>query len=95
MLFKLTCRKKLSDKGNVAISENIAYGDVNVMSEGGGEDDENPDIILKPADGQSLAANEPTTDDIIYETISCASQPAAEMSENSDTNDTECATVSS
>ena len=93
--FKLTCRKKLSGKGNVAISENSAYGDVNVMSEGGGEDDENPEMILRPPDGQSLADNNTTVDGIIYENISCASQPAAEMPENSDTNDTECATVSS
>ena len=74
----------------------MAYGDVNIMAEGREKEDyENLGMILKSADGQSLAVNETRVDDIIYETISCASQPAAEMPEISDTNDTECATVSS
>ena len=96
VLYSLKCRKKLSGMSNVAISLNMAYGDVNTMAEGQKKEDyENPGMILKPPDGRSLAVNETRVDDIIYETISCASQPAAEMPENSDTNDTEYATVSS
>ena len=94
--YSLKCRKKLSGMSNVAISLNMAYGDVNIMAEGQEkEDDENPGMILKPPDGRSLAVNETRVDDIIYETISCASHSAAEMPENSHTNDTEYATMSS
>ena len=87
MLFKLTCRlKKLSGKGNVATLENVVYGDVDLVPKGREKEDyENPG--MESADGQSLTAIETTADNIIiYENISCASQPPAEILENSNTN---------
>ena len=91
----------LSNKINIALSSNTAYGDVNLMPEQ--EATENHEMTLKSTDGRCLAGNEARldsiTDDIsvIYETISCTSQlePAAETPEDSDTNDTECATTDS
>ena len=46
-----SCRKKLSAKNNIAVSANVAYGNVNLMPERGGGDYENPQMVLKPADG--------------------------------------------
>ena len=81
---------------NVAVSLNMAYGDVNFMAEGREKEDCDPGMIVTSTDGQSLDDNDATADDniIIYEAISCASQPAAELPENCDTNHTECATTS-
>ena len=76
------CRKKLSAKNNIAVSANVAYGGVNLMPEGGRGDYENPQMVLKPADGHSdLADRNEITAERIYETIS-VSQPAAEAPEN-------------
>lgn len=78
---------------------NSAYGDVNLIPERWTNG--NHEMTLKSTDGQCLAGNEArlvsVTDDTcdIYKTISFTSQPAAESSENSDTNDTECATMDS
>ena len=77
----------------------MAYRDVDLTPGGEEEEDyENLEVILKPTDGagqQSMADNEAAADSV-YETISCATQPAAEMlPEDNDTNDTECTTIAS
>ena len=90
----------LSNKINIALSSNTAYGDVNLMPERTQGATENHEMTLKSTDGQCLANEarlDSITDDIcdIYEIISFTSQPAAETPEDSDTNDTECATMDS
>ena len=85
----------------ITVASNMAYGDVNLMPERTREATENHEMTLKSTDGQCLTGNEARLDSItedicdIYETISFASQPAAETPEDSDTNDTECATTDS
>ena len=70
----------------------MAYRNVDLIPGGGEEDYQNLEMIADDAGQQSMADNEATADSV-YETISYATQPAAEMPpENNDTNDAECET---